>query len=186
MQSSKINARLLSKRIVSVLLAAVIAVSVVPTHVEAISDDKMFDKYHQWMADNCGGSWEVILTDIDRNGVKDAVVVEYMFRRVLVLTYVKSTKKVKELVYLEFPGDNIYIGLKNQGFYLKTKARGKSNTTFYKMKNGKVKKIRTAEFGKTKSGKKYYKINGKKVKRAVYKSYFKGYYQRTYTSYYYL
>ena len=180
MDSVKIDVKKTARRFVSILLAAVIAVSVVPARADAISNKRLMETYHQWMADHGGTSWDICLMDFDENGVMEGIAVEYGYGLVIVLTYSKTTKKVKELVETPFDGLHVYVGLRQGGFYIKGKSGGKMITRFYRMKSGKVKVIKQAVAGKTKSGKTYYKVNGKRVRKATYKKQFKGYINRGY------
>lgn len=170
------------KRIISIVLTAFIIIGCVPIRSSAISDKKLMDKYNNWLFDNRGGIWKICTTDIDRNGTSDAIVAESLFGRVMVLTYDKEKKEVLEPVYIEWQTSKAWIGLKpqNKKFFVRIKTSGGSETTFFRMSNGKVKKLKTAEYSNGKKGKKGYKINGKRVKKAKYKNLFKGYYLHTY------
>ena len=171
-------------RILAIVLSAIFVVTSLPVQTFAISDKKLTDIYDNWIYENGGGEWHFGMYDITNDGIKDAVVYEFVFSEIKLLTYSEKTKRVKELLCVEWNTPKASTGFKKKNIYVSIIDSGTTTTTFYKIKKGKAVKIKTAVCYKNQSRKKKYKINGRKVTKKKYIKLFKGYRKyREYTRY---
>ena len=176
------------KRRIIVLIAVILISGFLPgnlqrkigiqSEVKAISDKKLFKKYNAWMKQNRGGFWSLNCIDIDENGIMEAIVDEGLFGRIIVLTYSNKTGKISELIYLDWSTKKAAFGVKKKKLYISIISSKETTTSFYSLKRGKAKKVKTAVCVKGKDGKKKYTINKKKVKNSEYNKLFKGYHKK--------